>query len=218
MIKTTCPHCFQQYEVEDSALGIYADCQSCGKRFRVQVAQPAGIAAGGCERSGGRLSMTVALVFQCIMVGGSLLATIEETLALLFFVPAILALVFSAILHHDCWKAIPAGFARMTPGKAVGYLFIPFFGLYWFFPSVGGLGSDCAALAKAKGFRGYENLGGLGLALATLMCVESVLGCVPVLGLLISIAEFVLWLLFYRSVTKLLNGLSVAMPAAPSAE
>jgi hypothetical protein len=214
MIKTSCPSCFQQYEVEESAVGTYVDCPSCGKRFRVQAAQPAGAGDGSGSRQPKRLSMTLALVFQCILIGGALLHALMwldgdngavSVLSLLFFVPAILCIVFSCMLHHKCWAAMPEGFGRLTPGKAVGYMFIPFYNLYWVFPSFAGLGSDCVALAKAKGFRGHDSIAGLGMGLAVVMCVEMVLGWYPALGLLLSAGEFVLWILFYQGVTKLLN-------------
>ena len=213
MIKTSCPHCSQQYEVEDSDSGKYADCQSCGKRFRIQELSAGNVCCGGDEQ----LSITTALVFQCIMVGYTFISSIvglaDEDgeaigiLALFFIVPILLNLIFTAILHYKCWKAIPEGYARMTPGKAVGYLFIPFYGLYWLFPSIGGLGSDCAMLAKSRGLKKFASLKTLGLTLAIVMCASWILGGIPFLGLFLSIGEFVIWLLFYRGVVKLLNGI-----------
>ena len=34
---------------------------------------------------------------------------------------------------HRLWKRLQDGETEITPGKAVGFIFIPFFGLYWFF-------------------------------------------------------------------------------------
>ena len=164
--------------------------------------------------------MAPALVFQCIALaysGIELLLVLGEAdedalggLALLGIVPLILGLVFTCILHYKCWKAVPAGFARLTPGKAVGYLFIPFYNLYWVFPSFGGLGSDCAVVAANKGLRGFSALPGLGLTYAILLCVDLVTQNIPVLGFFVGVAEFVIWLLFYKGVVRLLNGLSMA--------
>ncbi len=45
--------------------------------------------------------------------------------------------IFSFVPHYlfiyNFWNSIPKAFARTTPGKAVGFLFIPFFNLYWYF-------------------------------------------------------------------------------------
>lgn len=214
MTKTRCPHCGQQYEVEDSVLGTYADCQSCGKRFRVQVSSASMADNGGNEK----LTITKALVFQCIMLGFAFLSTLvglaDESgeasgiLAFLFLVPLILCIIFVAKLHYKCWEAMPKGFASITPGAAVGRMFIPFYNIYWAFPSIGGLGADCAVLAQNRGLKGYDSLIPLGKTLAILMCVSWVLGGIPVIGLFLAIAEFVIWLLFYHGVTKLLNSIN----------
>ena len=46
---------------------------------------------------------------------------------------AVTALVFKCILLYRLWKLVPPEQAATTPGKAVGFLFIPFFSLYWNF-------------------------------------------------------------------------------------
>ena len=212
-IQTNCPHCMQQLAADDSILGQYVDGPACGKRFRLQAQTNAGAAApGGSER----ISMTTALVFQCIALGYTVIETLAVLgeadedgmgiLALLGFVPLILALIFSMTLHYKCWKAVPEGFARLTPGKSVGFLFIPFFNFYWAFPSFGGLGSDCAMVASKRGLRGFTALPGLGLTYAILFVVNLPLQNVPVLGMFTAVAQFVIWLLFYSGVVKLLNG------------
>jgi hypothetical protein len=44
---------------------------------------------------------------------------------------------------YRAWYCIqPGGFARSTPGKAIGFLFIPFFNFYWLFQAFKGLASD----------------------------------------------------------------------------
>lgn len=37
------------------------------------------------------------------------------------------------IFYYKMWKALPPSFARTTPGRAVGFLFIPIFNFYWIF-------------------------------------------------------------------------------------
>ena len=46
------------------------------------------------------------------------------------------ACIISAIagwcmLYYQYWKQVPVSEAETTPGKAVGFLFIPFFQIYW---------------------------------------------------------------------------------------
>jgi uncharacterized protein DUF4339 len=65
------------------------------------------------------------------------------TSAIFIGIPALIAaIVLGAILHHRFWANIQDGHARMTPGIAVGLLFVPLFNLYWVFPSIYGLARD----------------------------------------------------------------------------
>ena len=160
--------------------------------------------------------MTLPLVFQSIAIGYAFVETLmvltdadEEDIglvALLAFVPLILNLIFTARFHYKCWKALPVGFARLTPGKAVGYLFIPFFNFYWSFPSFYGLAQDCSMLARDRGIRGSGALPGLGLTYAILFTVNLITTNIPILSLFVGIAQFVMWILLYHAVLGVLNG------------
>jgi hypothetical protein len=47
------------------------------------------------------------------------------------------------IYLYRAWSCLkPGGLARTTPGAAIGYLFIPFFNMYWIFQSFLGLAKD----------------------------------------------------------------------------
>ena len=54
----------------------------------------------------------------------------------------ILAFVVLAVLIYKMWIAIPSNIGRTTPEKAVGYLFIPIFNLYWWFQALWGWSQD----------------------------------------------------------------------------
>jgi hypothetical protein len=45
-------------------------------------------------------------------------------------------------LYYRAWKAIQDGYARTTPGKAIGFLFIPIFNAYWMFQAIWGFAKD----------------------------------------------------------------------------
>ena len=55
---------------------------------------------------------------------------------------SIAAGVLQYILLYKFWKIIQDGFAKTTPGKAVGYSFIPFFNFYWLFIALGSLAGE----------------------------------------------------------------------------
>ena len=50
--------------------------------------------------------------------------------------------VLQFVLLYQFWKVNQDGSAGTTPGKAVGYLFIPIFNLYWLFRAYCGLAND----------------------------------------------------------------------------
>ncbi len=108
----------------------------------------------------------------------------------------VVAIVLSCIVHYKCWKAVPKEIARTTPGKAVGFLFIPFFNFYWAFVSYMGLAED---LNKAKGGKNYR---GLGIALAILYICSWTLTWIPLVSTLIEIPSFILWVIYTKDVVR----------------
>jgi hypothetical protein len=46
------------------------------------------------------------------------------------------------VLLYKAWSVIQDGRPRTTPGQAIGFLFIPFFNLYWIFVAYRGLAED----------------------------------------------------------------------------
>jgi hypothetical protein len=66
-----------------------------------------------------------------------------STLTSCIYAPiSIAAGVLQYILLYKFWKIIQDGFAKTTPGKAVGYSFIPFFNFYWLFIALGSLAGE----------------------------------------------------------------------------
>jgi len=60
----------------------------------------------------------------------------------LAFVPLIFSIVVMAMFLHRMWASIQDGQARMSPGKAVGFMFIPLFNIYWLFQVIYGFAQD----------------------------------------------------------------------------
>ena len=63
------------------------------------------------------------------------------------------AIVFSFLLHYQLWKVIPSDIARTTPGRAVGFCFIPIFHFYWLFVTCVGLCKDMNKTLRQRGFQ-----------------------------------------------------------------
>lgn len=87
-------------------------------------------------------------------VAGAASLSIGFILALII---GIITSMFSAILFYiylyRAWTCLQAGAPRTTPGKAVGFLFIPFFNIYWFFVAINGLPKDWNRVVSS-----YEDL------------------------------------------------------------
>jgi len=78
----------------------------------------------------------------------------------------LLSWVVWLVLLGRAWGAIQDGNARMTPGKAIGLSFVPFYSLYWVFPSVYGLAQDFNTFAEQQRLPIIRLNGGLYIACA----------------------------------------------------
>lgn len=57
--------------------------------------------------------------------------------------------IYQYILLYRAWHCLQYGAPRSTPGKAIGFLFIPFFNFYWMFVAFGGLAKDWNRIAQS---------------------------------------------------------------------
>jgi serine/threonine protein kinase len=58
------------------------------------------------------------------------------------FLASLYAVIVVMILIYRLWEAIQDGHARTSPGRAIGFLFIPIFNLYWLFQAFWGFSRD----------------------------------------------------------------------------
>ena len=75
----------------------------------------------------------------------------REFWTLISLIPLIPMVVFQSLILHRGWKSVQDGAAQTTPGKAVGYCFIPFFSIYWNFIAHVGLMKEFNRLADVRG-------------------------------------------------------------------
>lgn len=63
--------------------------------------------------------------------------TVKEPMVLLLFFGFCILGIASGIIHivylYKLWSIVPRKYRHITPGAAVGYLFIPIYNLYWLF-------------------------------------------------------------------------------------
>jgi hypothetical protein len=94
------------------------------------------------------VAWAISLVFTVMSFADSYDATMWSVLSILFSIPAV---VFYALILHRGWSAVQDGITDVTPGKAVGFGFIPFFNLYWNFVALVGLTKQFNRIADARG-------------------------------------------------------------------
>ena len=61
--------------------------------------------------------------------------------------------VYFYLILAKMWGAIQDGYARTTVGKAIGFLFIPFFNIYWIFNVWGGFPTDYNNFIQRNGIQ-----------------------------------------------------------------
>ena len=58
---------------------------------------------------------------------------------------------FFSVIVRRAWASIDGGAQGLSPGKAQGFLWIPFFNFYWVFPAFVSLATETNAKAVAEG-------------------------------------------------------------------
>lgn len=119
---------------------------------------------------------------------GEFLPKTEAFLVSLVYVPAlIVAVVFWCILLHRQWSLLQGHGARITPGKAVGFGFIPFYCFYWWFVSYAGLATDTNRHLTELGVDGRRMSFGLAVTDCVLAILSCTIGLVPAVGAVVDV-------------------------------
>lgn len=115
---------------------------------------------------------------------------------LIFYIVAqVFAIIYNCKLFYRYWKYVGPK-PGYTPGQMVGFMFIPFFNLYWNFEAVW-------KLAKKINGAGYHEVSsGLALTYCILVC----LSWVPCLNIPVSLAIIVIFEILYRQFNQVFVG------------
>lgn len=91
-------------------------------------------------------------------------------------IPVLIATIFHLMMVYKMWASIKDGQPRMSPGKAVGFLFIPFFNIYWLFQVYPGFATDYNRYLQEKNHPAKPLSHGLmvGMALMILFAIPIV--------------------------------------------
>ena len=108
------------------------------------------------------------------------------------------------VLWYKSWAAIQDGHARTTPGKAIGFFFIPIFNIYWAFQAVWGLSKDFNAYLQRNAIPAARLPEGLFLV----YCILCFTAWIPVLGLVLLVVNYVLGLIMVSTLCDGINAVA----------
>nr|MBR9809478.1 DUF4339 domain-containing protein [bacterium] len=119
-----------------------------------------------------------------------------------------IAMILSYIFVYRAWYILQPGGARTSPGKAVGFMFIPLFNIYWMFVSFHGWAQDWNRIRNS-----HSNLTSIppvseGLFLAGPICI--VVSIVPLIGVLASLVYMVIFFVMLFNICKVVNAMADA--------
>ena len=138
------------------------------------------------------ICMAAGLPLNLLVFAGGEFAMLGAMLGGLAIIAGLVSLY---MLHYQLWKLIPVDIARSTPGKAVGFCFIPFYNFYWYFIAWKGLGEDMTKTLQRHGIQHQINE-----ALGLTVCILAISCFIPFLGQLLYIAWAVVMFFFLKSI------------------
>lgn len=184
-----CPFCAEQILVDA------VKCKHCGEwldghAMGVQSMQ------GSDHIGNARPYLIVLFLGIGLLFLGVVVAAVNEDagVALISFgaMSLFAAIVLFFVLFYQVWRFVINESGRNglvasieTPGKAIGYCFIPFYNLYWVFQAFGKFPKDFNALARARGANSMMSEG-LGTAIPVLVLVS----IIPFIGYLTAFVNF----------------------------
>lgn len=127
-------------------------------------------------------------MWVCIAIG------IPSLLLIIGIVPLFASSILYLMLLYRLWTLISPAEAKTSPGKAVGFLFIPFFNLYWFFVAFHGLAKSLNIESKRKGIMNIE----VNESLSLTICILNILCIVPYLNIVVAFVYLPIFLVVLK--------------------
>ena len=129
---------------------------------------------------------------------------------------SVLAAIVALVLLYRAWAQIQDGFHRTTPGKAVGFLVIPLFNLYWVFIALVSLATGLNAFTSRHRIDAPRTIPGLAIAYCVLiLCIS-----IPIFGIFVipavMIVQYILFLQLANTSAAIAEGLDARADRAPA--
>lgn len=153
----------------------------------------------------GGLVIAIALVWIGVSRGPS------EGLAMIgiAWIPLLYVAVVMMVLFYKMWASIQDGHARTTPGKAIGFLFIPLFNLFWAFQAIWGFAKDYNSYVDRYSLRVPKLPEGLFLTYV-ILCFTA---WIPIVGRVLVAINFFIGIAMVLKICDAVNALPGAAPA-----
>lgn len=150
----------------------------------------------------GSVAVWLGLAVILLIVGNFIHSDILIILSyvLMLFVAGVMMTLF-----YKMWASIQEGYARTSPGKAIGFLFIPFFNIYWAFQAICFFSKDYNSFVDRHSVDAPRLPECLFLAFTILIFTT----WIPVIGLLLLFVNYFIGL---AMVLKICDGVN-ALPA-----
>lgn len=126
---------------------------------------------------------------------------------LVFLAGIVLSIVFFCKVQYAFWTIVQDGTQKPKPGEAVGFLFIPFFNLYWIFVSFNRLSKELNKVADERDPGGYPRADE-GVSLA--YCILYLCAIIPILGYLAILGRLVLFFIMMANHKKTVHRIANA--------
>ncbi len=126
------------------------------------------------------------------MAHGLLPRKADILLGVIYVPAAIVTTVFWCILLYRHWSLLQGHGARTTPGKAVGFGFIPFYCFYWWFVAYAGLATDNNRYLHVTGITSTRMSYGLAVTSCILGILSCTVGLIPVVGAILTVPEMII--------------------------
>jgi len=117
---------------------------------------------------------------------------------------AIYAFIVFCLFVHRSWSWIQDGHARTGPCKALGFLFIPFFNLYWIFEAYWGFAKDYNAYTARHGLQAAPKLPE---SLFLAYCILILVSLIPFVDFVTIIPNFIILAIIISKVCDAVNAL-----------
>lgn len=164
-------------------------------------------------------SVLTAIILDWLLLLVIVLASQNETiepLSLLKFIlivqiftvcVLIYIVIITAILWYKAWQVIQDGHARTTPGRAVGFAFIPLYNLYWAFQFIHGFAKDYNAYLRRYNMPIAQLSEGYFLAATILTIPGIIVRRIPYVGIVYALIVGIVAIVLLNSVCNAVNSL-----------